>query len=223
MAESPLVAPVVAQLGPVVLTLPVVTTWGVMLVLTLAAWRLTRRLELRPDGTQAFVEMVVETIRTQLDDTMRIDSRPFLPLLGSLFLFILAANLTGLVPGMKAPTAFIETAAALALIVFMAVQGWGVARQGLGGYLREFAKPTILMLPLNLLAEVTRTFSMTVRLFGNVMSGEFVIALILALAGLFVPIPLMALEVLTSIVQAYIFTILAAVFIGGAVGSIEKG
>lgn len=223
MAESPLVAPVVAQLGPVVLTLPVVTTWGVMLVLTLAAWRLTRRLELRPDGAQAFVEMVVETIRTQLDDTMRTDSRPFLPLLGSLFLFILAANLTGLVPGLKAPTAFIETAAALALIVFMAVQGWGVARQGLGGYLREFAKPTILMLPLNLLAEVTRTFSMMVRLFGNVMSGEFVIALILALAGLFVPIPLMALEVLTSIVQAYIFTILAAVFIGGAVGSIEKG
>ncbi|MFZ2101645.1 MAG: F0F1 ATP synthase subunit A, partial [Oricola sp.] len=126
-------------------------------------------------------------------------------------------------PGTQAPTAKIETPAALALIVFVSVHYFGVRAQGLLGYLASFAKPKLIMLPLNLLSEVTRTFSLMVRLFGNVMSGEFVIALVLALAGLFVPIPLMALEILLGLVQAYIFTVLATVFIGAAIGSVERG
>jgi F-type H+-transporting ATPase subunit a len=123
----------------------------------------------------------------------------------------------------RAPTASIETAAALALIVFLAVHVYGLRRRGLRAYLASYAKPTVIMLPLNVLAEITRTFSLMVRLFGNILSGEFVIATVLALAGLFVPIPLMALEILIGVIQAYIFTVLAAVFIGAGIGSIERG
>lgn len=223
MTGSPLLTPVLFSIGPVPVTLPVVTTWGLMALLAGLAALATRRLDLRPGRVQSLVELVVTTIERQLDETMQTSSRPYLPLLGTLFLYLVFANLSGLVPGLKAPTASLETAGALALVVFFSVQAWGVLRRGVLGYLGSFAKPTVLMLPLNLLAEVTRAFSLMVRLFGNVMSGEFVIAMILALAGLFVPVPLMALEILTGLVQAYIFTILAAVFIGGAVGSIEKG
>jgi F-type H+-transporting ATPase subunit a len=224
MIESPLIAPVVFQVGVVSVTLPVVTTWGLMAVMAGGCALATRRLSVeRPGTVQTVLELAVSTIEEQIGETMQGDARPFLPLLGTLFLFLACANLGGLVPGVHPPTAYLETAAALALIVFLAVQYYGVRRRGLSGYLGSFAKPTIVMLPLNLLSEITRTFSLMVRLFGNIMSGEFVIAIVIALAGLFVPIPLMALEVLTGLVQAYIFTILAAVFIGGAVGTIERG
>ena len=107
--------------------------------------------------------------------------------------------------------------------MFVAVHYYGIRAQGLFGYLASFARPKLIMLPLNIISEVTRTFSLMVRLFGNVMSGEFIIALVVALAGLFVPIPLMALEILVGLVQAYIFTILATVFIGAAIGDGEQG
>jgi F-type H+-transporting ATPase subunit a len=224
MIESPLIAPVLFQVGVVPVTLPVVTTWGLMAVKAGGCALATRRLSVeRPGTVQTVLELAVSTIEEQIGETMQGDARPFLPLLGTLFVFLACANLGGLVPGVHPPTAYLETAAALALIVFLAVQYYGVRRRGLSGYLGSFAKPTIVMLPLNLLSEITRTFSLMVRLFGNIMSGEFVIAIVIALAGLFVPIPLMALEVLTGLVQAYIFTILAAVFIGGAVGTIERG
>lgn len=224
MTGSPLTAPVVFTLGPVPVTLPVVTTWGLMAVLALGSFLATRSLRVEGAGrVQAVLELVVETIRRQAGETMQADATPYLPLLGTLFLYLAVANLSGLVPGMKAPTAFLETAAALALIVFLASQVLGVRARGAWGYLKGFAHPSPLLLPLNLLSEVTRAFSLSVRLFGNVMSGEFVIAIVLSLAGLFVPVPLMALEMLLGLVQAYIFTILAAVFIGGAVGTIERG
>ncbi|HEY0837283.1 MAG TPA: F0F1 ATP synthase subunit A [Azospirillum sp.] len=224
MTDSPLTAPVVFALGPVPVTLPVVTTWGIMALLTLGAMLATRTLRVEgPGRVQAVLELAVETIRRQIGETMQADATPFLPLLGTLFLYLAVANLSGLVPGVKAPTAFLETAGALALIVFLASQILGVRARGAWGYLKGFAHPSPILLPLNLLAEVTRAFSLSVRLFGNVMSGEFVIAIVLSLAGLFVPVPLMALEMLLGLVQAYIFTILAAVFIGGAVGTIERG
>ncbi len=123
-----------------------------------------------------------------------------------------------MLPGVEAPTAKLETPAALALIVFVSVHFFGVRSRGVLGYLAHFAEPKLIMLPLNILSEITRTFSLMIRLFGNVMSGEFIIALVLSLAGLFVPIPFMALEILLGLVQAYIFTVLATVFIGAAIG-----
>lgn len=224
MTESPLTTPVAFLLGPVPVTLPVVVTWGLMAAMALGCTLATRRLRVeRPGPVQTVLELVVETLRRQIAETMQTDATPFLPLLGTLFLYLAVANLSGLVPGLKAPTAFLETAAALALVVLLASQVLGIRRRGLWRYLMGFAHPTPLLLPLNLLSELTRAFSLSIRLFGNVMSGEFVIAIVLSLAGLFVPVPLMALELLLGLVQAYIFTILAAVFIGGAVGTIEKG
>ena len=223
MTESPLVAPVLFHLGPVQIAQPVVTTWGLIAALTVVSFAITRDLRRRPSRWQAVLEILVTTIEDQITATMQTAGRPFVPLLGTLFIFLVCANLSGVLPGVKPPTASIETAAALALIVFLAVHVYGLRRRGPRAYLASYAKPTLIMLPLNILAEITRTFSLMVRLFGNILSGEFVIATVLALAGLFVPIPLMALAILIGVIQAYIFTVLAAVFIGAAIGSIERG
>ena len=218
MLGSPLATVVVFRAGPLAVTRPVVTTWAIMLVLAVASWATTRRLGLTPGRCQVVLEMLVTGIMSQIEEVIRSDARPLLPLLGTLFIFVLAANISGILPGVQAPTAHIETPAALALIVFLAVHVFGVRARGFMAYLGSFARPKLIMLPLNVLSEITRTFSLMVRLFGNIMSGEFLIALVLTLAGLFLPIPLMALELLVGIVQAYIFTVLATVFIGAAVG-----
>jgi F-type H+-transporting ATPase subunit a len=223
MATSPLTSAVLFHLGPVAITRPVVTTWAIMAVLTLACRLVTRRLASLPDRRQVVLELIVTGIMDQIREVIRKEPRRFLPLLGTLFIFLVAANLSGVVPGVEAPTGRLETPAALALIVFVSVHFFGVRARGPLGYLASFAKPKLIMLPLNIISEVTRTFSLMVRLFGNVMSGEFVIALVVALAGLFVPIPLMVLEILVGLVQAYIFTVLATVFIGAAVGTDERG
>jgi F-type H+-transporting ATPase subunit a len=223
MARSPLDSAILFHLGPVGITRPVITTWAIMAALALGSWLVTRRLALRPERRQAVVELVVTGIMAQIEEVIRKSPRPFLPLLGTLFIFLVTANLSGVLPGVEAPTGKLETPAALALIVFVAVHFFGMRAQGLFGYLASFARPKLIMLPLNVVSEVTRTFSLMVRLFGNVMSGEFMIALVVALAGLFVPIPLMALEILVGLVQAYIFTILASVFIGAAVDRAEPG
>ncbi|CAB3684085.1 MAG: F0F1 ATP synthase subunit A [Achromobacter pulmonis] len=222
MQASPLTSTLLFHIGPVAITRPVVTTWVIMAVLALACRFTTRHLALQPNGRQAVLESIVMGIAGQIEDVTRKDARPFLPLVGTLFIFLVAANLSGVLPGVQAPTSKIETPAALALIVFFSVHYFGIRARGLRGYLASFAQPRLIMLPLNVLSEITRTFSLMVRLFGNVMSGEFVIGLVVALAGLFVPIPLMALEILVSLVQAYIFTVLATVFIGAAVGDATK-
>jgi len=149
---------------------------------------------------------------------MQVDPRPYRPLIGTLFLYVLVANWSSLVPGIEPPTAHIETDAALALIVLAATIGYGIGARGIVGYLKTFAEPSWVMIPLNVVEQITRTFSLIVRLFGNIMSGVFVIGIVLSLAGLIVPIPLMALDLLTGAVQAYIFAVLATVFIGAAVG-----
>jgi len=217
MIASPLAAKTVLTIGPVPISEPVLVTWGIMAALTLAAWLLTRRLTLVPSSRQAPLELIVGTIEDQIRSTMRVAPVPYVPLIGSLFLFILAANWSSLLPEVEPPTAHLETDAALGLIVFAAIVYFGIRAKGVRGYLKTFAEPTIIMAPLNIIETFTRTFSLIVRLFGNVMSGVFVVGIVLSLAGLLVPIPLMALDLLTGAIQAYIFTVLAMVFIGGAV------
>ncbi|WP_193187518.1 F0F1 ATP synthase subunit A [Nisaea sediminum] len=216
MDASPLTSTPLFQLGPVPISRPVVTTWAIMAVLVSVSWLLTRPRSRWHDRALFVIETVVIGILNQIRDVVGDNARALLPLLGTLFLFIVAANLSGILPGVEGPTAKIETPAALAVAVFFSVHYFGIRARGLLGYLATFAKPKLIMLPLNLVSEVTRTLSLMVRLFGNVMSGEFMIGLVVALAGLFVPIPVMALEILIGLIQAYIFTILAAVFIGAA-------
>jgi F-type H+-transporting ATPase subunit a len=217
MIGSPLATTTLFKIGPVAVTTPVVVTWGLMAAIGLASFGATRFLAVKPLKWQAALELFVGAIEDQIRDTMRVSPQPYLPLLGTLFIFILLANWSSLIPGLEPPTAHIETDAALALIVFFAVFYFGIRARGIAGYLKTFAEPSVVMIPLNIVETFTRTFSLLVRLFGNVMSGVFIIAIVLSLAGLIVPIPLMALDLLTGAVQAYIFTVLAMVFIGGAV------
>jgi F-type H+-transporting ATPase subunit a len=217
MIESPLAIKTLFTVGPVPITEPVVVTWGVMAALTLAGWVAARSLTFRPSRYQAVLELIVQTIEDQIQSTMRVAPKAYVSIIGTLFLFILAANWSSLVPGIEPPTAHIETDAALGLIVFFAIIYFGIRARGFAGYLRTFAEPSIVMIPLNIVEAFTRTLSLIVRLFGNTMSGVFIIGIVLSLAGLLVPIPLIALELLVGAIQAYIFTVLAMVFIGSAV------
>lgn len=219
--KSPLENAVLFHIGPVPVTDVVVVTWAIMAILVAGAALLTRRLSLRPSALQAMLELVVATVDSQIRDTMKVDPAQYRAFIGTLFVFIFVANWSSLVPGIEPPTAHLETDAALALLVFIAIIVFGVRAGGIGGYLRTFATPSPIMIPLNFVESLTRTFSLLVRLFGNVMSGVFVIGIVLSLAGLLVPIPFMALDLLTGAVQAYIFAVLAMVFIAGAVNETQ--
>jgi F-type H+-transporting ATPase subunit a len=222
MRPTPLSTEVLFRIGPVPISDVVVTTWAIVVGLGIASWLATRRLQVHPGRVQIVLEAIVSGIAGQIRDAIRSDPEPFLPLIGTLFVYLVVANLSAELPGVRAPTARLETSAALALIVFVSVHVYGIRARGLRGYLAHYLRPNPLMLPLNVLSEVTRTFSLMVRLFGNIMSHELVISVVLALAGLLVPVPLMALGVLIGLVQAYIFAVLATVFIGAAVGSVES-
>ena len=215
--NSPLSSTVLFTIGPVPITQAVVTTWAIMAVLVLGAALLSRRLTLVPGKRQAALELIVATLDTQINETTGAKPAPYRGFIGTLFLFILVANWSSLIPGVEPPTAQLETDAALAILVFLSVIWFGVRSGGVIGYLKSFAAPNPVMIPLNMLESLTRVFSMFVRLFGNVMSGVFVIGIVASLAGLLVPIPLMALDLLTGLVQAYIFAVLAMVFITSAV------
>ena len=221
MEGNPLASLILFHVGPVPVTKPVVTTWVIMAVLVLASWLGLRRASVEPGGLQSAFEIVVEAVAKQVGEIIQRDAWPYVPLIATLFIFLVVANVSAVVPDVQPPTGHIETPAALAAIVFLSVHFFGIKRRGFGPYLRHYTKPSLVMTPLNVLSEITRTFSLMVRLFGNMMSHEFVIAIVVFLAGLLVPIPFMVLGVLIGIIQAYIFTVLAAVFIGAAVGSVE--
>ncbi len=222
MTDSPLTITTLFHIGPVPITTPVATTWGLMAVLVIGGALATRRLTLRPGVVQAALELLVCGIADQIRSIIRTEPTPLMPLVGTLFIFLATANLLGLLPGLEPPTAHLETTAALAAIVFCATHVYGVRRRGLKRYLAGFAQPVWIMLPLNIISEFTRTIALMVRLFGNLMSGVFIGALVLSIAGLFVPIPFMALDILTGLVQAYIFAVLATVFIGAAIGTTDR-
>jgi F-type H+-transporting ATPase subunit a len=217
MNGNPFIHEVMFHLGPIPVTRPVITTWGVMLVLTVVAASIRRGIRLdNPGRLQSGAELLLSLLNDEMRSAMRLDPSPFLPLIGTIFLFILSANLSGLLPGVEPPTGALETDLVLALLVFVSTIAFGISRRGLWGYARSYGQPNILVLPLNLIEALTRVVSMTVRLFGNIMSGMFISAVVLALAGLLVPIPFMALELLTGLIQAYIFTVLSMVFIAAA-------
>lgn len=222
LGGSPLADTIVFHIGPVPISESVVTTWCLIVLLTLVSFFSTRRLRIDPGRWQICVEVLVMTLSNQINEVLRRDARPFLPLIGTLFIFLVFANLAAVVPGLSPPTAHIETPAALAIIVFFSVHVFGITARGLWPYLKGYMKPSPIMLPLNILSEITRTFSLMIRLFGNIMSHEFVIGIVVALAGLFVPIPFMALAILIGLIQAYIFTVLSTVFIGAGVGEFES-
>jgi len=223
MITSPLSSSPLFFVGPVPIASQVVVTWCIIALFAVLAHLIGHVLRLRPGRLQSVAELFYVTLDQQIRDTMQTDPQPYRAFAATLFLFVLCANLSSLVPGVEAPTAHIETDAALALIVFFSIIVFGIRSRGLMGYLKSFADPTWMMVPLNLVEALTRTFSLMLRLFGNMMSGAFVIGIVVSLAGLFVPIPFMALDILVGIIQAYIFSMLTLVFIGAAVGEEDRG
>ena len=218
---SPLANATLFHIGPAPITSAVVVTWGLMAFLVGGAVLVKRRLSLDPSPTQSVFELIVDTVDGQIRDTMQVEPGRYRAFIGTLFMFIFVANWSTLIPGVEPPTAHLETDMALAFLVFLAVIVFGIRAGGLRHYLATFASPSPIMITLNFVESLTRTFSMFVRLFGNVMSGVFMVGIVLTLAGFLVPIPLMALDLLTGAVQAYIFAILAMVFIAGAIGDAQ--
>ncbi len=211
-------AVVLWQWGVVSLNLTIVYTWIVMALLVGGSWLATRNLSTGPHITrwQNLLEMVVGTIKGQIREISQQEPAPYLPFIGTLFLFIVVSNLLSVVPGFYSPTGSLSTTAALAICVFIAVPVFGIAMQGAGQYLKQYLRPTPLMLPFNIIGEVSRTLALAVRLFGNMMSGTKIAAILLALAPLLFPILMQALGLLTGLIQAYIFAILAMVYIASA-------
>ena len=209
------------QYGFIKLNGTIVTTWAIMLILVVGAILITRNLtnDIEHKRWQSILEVIVITLNKQIEEVGLKQPEKYLGFLGTLFLFIVTANLCAIFPGYEPPTGSLSTTAALAIAVFIAVPFYGIAKQGLGGYLKSYLKPTLIMLPFNIIGELSRTLALAVRLFGNMMSGTMIVAILLVVTPLFFPIIMNALGLLTGIVQAYIFTILATVYIAAATRS----
>ena len=199
----------------------IVFTWGLMFALTIGSRLITRKLstDLTRSRWQNLLEIVVTGIVKQIEDVGLRNPEKYLGFLGTLFLFVASASLCTIIPGYEPPTGSLSSTAALALCVFVAVPLFGVEDQGLLRYLKSYAEPTVIMLPFNIISEISRTLALAVRLFGNMMSGAMIIGILLTITPFIFPIVMTALGLLTGMVQAYIFTVLAAVYIAAATGA----
>lgn len=206
------------QYGFLKLNATIVFTWALMLVMAGGSKLVTRKLSsgLEHARWQNLLEIIVSGIEKQIEDVGLRNPKKYLGFLGTLFLFVAMANLCTVIPFYEPPTGSLSTTAALALCVFVAVPLFGILDQGLGGYLKSYIEPTVIMLPFNIISELSRTLALAVRLFGNMMSGVMIIGILLTITPLLFPIVMTALGLLTGMVQAYIFSILAAVYIAAA-------
>ena len=214
---------VIARWGAFPLSATLLFTWLTMLLLVVIAALITRQLTTGPriGNLQAMLELVVEGICTQIREVTGEPCEAYLPLVGTLFLFIVVSNLLAVVPGFEAPTGSLSTTVALALCVFVAVPIHGIGRVGLIAYLRSYLRPTPLMLPFQVIGEFSRTLALAMRLFGNIMSGNLITAILLSIVPLFVPVVMQLLGLVIGVIQAYVFAVLALVYISSA-ASIQK-
>lgn len=200
------------------LNLTIVVTWGLIILMVTGAWLITRNLktDIKTTRWQNILEMLVLTMKDQIKEVGLNKPRKYMGFIGTLFLFIVVSNLLSIIPWYEPPTASLSTTAALAICVFLAVPLFGITENGLKGYLKTYLQPNFIMLPFNIISEVSRTMALAVRLFGNIMSGGLIISVLLSIAPFFFPIIMSALGMLTGVIQAYIFAILATVYIAAA-------
>ena len=212
------------QHGFVKLNLTIVMTWVLMVVLVGGSHLITRRLStgLKISRWQNLLEIIVSGVKGQIEAVGLRKPEKYLGFLGTLFLFIALSNLCTIFPGYEPPTGSLSTTAALAISVFVAVPAYGIADSGLRGYLKTYVEPAFIMLPFNIISELSRTLALAVRLFGNIMSGTMIIAILLSITPLIFPILMILLGLLTGMVQAYIFSILATVYIAAATQTREN-
>lgn len=204
------------RIGPLSVTTTVVVTWGIMLALAMAAWLVSRRLADPPGRWQAAIEGAVAAIDDAIAAVLPDRHRQVMPFIGTLWIFIVVANLASLIPGVPSPTGDLSLTAALALLVFLAVHFYGIGAHGLRTHARHYLSPNPLLLPFHLVSEVSRTVALAVRLFGNMFSLQMAALLVLLVAGFLAPIPVLMLHVIEALVQAYIFGMLALIYVAGA-------
>jgi len=197
----------------------VVTTWVIMAMLAGLSWAVTRRLKLDPGPMQTAVEGVVLAIENAVTEVAARNASAVMPFIATLWIFLVIANLSGVIPEVQAPTRDLSTTAALAILVFLSSIWFGIRIQGLRSYLRHYLTPSPILLPFHLISEVTRTVALAVRLFGNMMSLEMAALLILLVAGFLVPVPVLMLHIVEALVQAYIFGMLALIYVSGGLQS----
>jgi len=196
----------------------IIFTWVVMVILILISWIATKNLTIGPKISrwQNFLEVIVGYIRQQVKEITQQNPDPFIPFLGTLFLFISVSNLLAIIPGYQPPTGSLSTTSALAICVFFAIPIFGIAKRGGMAYFKHYLEPSIFMAPFNVIGDFSRTLALAVRLFGNVMSGSLIVAVLLIITPLFIPIVMQVLGLLIGQIQAYIFTVLATVYIASA-------
>jgi F-type H+-transporting ATPase subunit a len=215
LTEGNLLIEPIAKVGPVIITNTVVTTWGIMMVIWIFSWLITRRLRIDPGPFQTAVEGIVSTIEKAVEAISPQYSQQIIPFIGTLWIFLVIANLSGLIPSVHAPTRDLSATAALAFLVFLSTHWFGIRAQGLKEYLRHYLSPSPILLPFHLISEITRTIALAVRLFGNIMSLEMTALLILLVAGFLAPVPILMLHIVEGLVQAYIFGMLALIYVAG--------
>jgi F-type H+-transporting ATPase subunit a len=213
------------QQGFLKLNATILFTWALMFVLAIGSKLITRKLSngLERSRWQNLLEIVVTAIEKQIEEVGLSHPRKYLGFLGTLFLFVAAASLCTVIPGFQPPTGSLSTTVALAMCVFVAVPIFGIGEQGVGNYAKSYVKPTFIMLPFNIISELSRTLALAVRLFGNMMSGAMIIGILLTITPFLFPIVMTALGLLTGMVQAYIFFILATVYIAAATRVRKRG
>lgn len=211
----------VFHLGPLALTDTVLTTWGIMLALWALCWLSTRRLKMEPSAWQAALEGIVSAAEDAIAAVLPDHAGRVLPLVATLWIFIVVANLVGIVPRLHSPTDDLSLTAGLAILVFLSVHWYGIRIHGLRQYLRHYLEPNPLLLPFHVVSEISRTIALAVRLFGNMFSLEMAALLVLLVAGFLVPVPVLLLHIVEALVQAYIFGMLALIYIAGGIQSLE--
>lgn len=199
----------------------VIATWSVMAVLFLVCWLVTRRMEASPGSAQTVLEGLVSTMEDAIAEVTPQYADRLLPFIGSLWLFLGVANLIGVLPGLHGPTADLSATAALAVLVFLSVHWFGIRIHGLRTYLRHYLEPNPIMLPFHIISEISRTVALAVRLFGNIFSLEMAALLVLMVAGFLAPVPLLLLHIVEALVQAYIFGMLALIYIASGIETLQ--
>ncbi|MFU8770811.1 MAG: F0F1 ATP synthase subunit A [Anaerolineales bacterium] len=207
------------QWGPATLNATILFTWIVMAILAGGSWIVTRKIStgMHMSRGQNLLEVLLSAIKDQIREISQQEKvDKYLPFVGTLFIFIAVSNVLSIIPGFKSPTGSLSTTAALALCVFVAVPLYGIWEQGIKGYLKRYLQPSILMLPFNIIGEFSRTLTLAMRLYGNIMSGSMIVAILVSLVPLFVPLIMQVFGLLIGLIQAYVFSILAMVYIAAA-------
>jgi F-type H+-transporting ATPase subunit a len=211
----------ILQIGPFTINATILFTWVIMILLVGGSWLITRNLtnEATISRGQNTLETIVSLVSDQIEEISRTSAAPYLPFVGTLFIFIATSSILSIVPGFRPPTGSLSTTTALAICVFFAVPIYGIGRQGLRNYLSQYLQPSPLMLPFNIIGEFSRTLALAVRLFGNIMSGTMIAAILVTILPIFFPVIMEAFSLLIGLIQAYIFAVLAMVYIASAMRS----